>query len=99
LADHLALCRNGFFSRAISNGTSSDLTQASSFLQYYDTTATTYSIDLTNYLLAIEQGAVYNSGIILSAPVAVPILYPFVFNIDPKAINRSRLKAYFVKLE
>jgi hypothetical protein len=97
-ADHLALTRNGFFSKAISNGTSSDASQASSFVQYYDTAAVAYNIDLTNYFIQLEQGTVYNSGLILTSPVAVPLLYPFVFTIDPKAANRSKLKAYFVKL-
>jgi hypothetical protein len=101
-ADHMAMGRNGFFTKAIPNGSSTNFSAASSFTHNYNDSTSKlnpkYSIDLTSYILAIEDGSVYNSGLWITAPLSVPFLAPFVFNIAPSALRRSRLKLYFVRL-
>lgn len=99
-ADHLLIGRNTLFTKALPNGFSSDYTVATSFAAYYDSTATNrrFQVDMTDYLLAVEKGSVYDAGLILAAPVNLQYLAPYSLNLQADNDRKTRLKAYFVQL-
>gem|GEM_PF-3867659 len=98
-ADRINMARNGTYSLALSNGQPAAGNTVDAFVQRYDTLSKSYTIDLTQYLLAVEQGFIYNSGLWLTAPAGIPFLAPFIFRLSPADADRSRLKAYFVRLK
>lgn len=99
-ADHQLIGRNTFFTKALPNGFYTDYTTVSAFLSAYDSTAGNkkYQIDLTDYLLSVENGSVYDAGIILAAPISLQYLAPYTLNLQADNPRKTRLKAYFVQL-
>ena len=101
-ADRLSLGRNSNYNFAIPNGASGGSANSDLYVFYYDATTHRYLVDLTNYLLGIENGTARDAGLWITTPVDLPLLAPFSFSLYPGTGNRvdhARLRTYFVALE
>lgn len=98
-ADALAVGRNTFFAKALAAGRNTTAAGVlDAFYQGYSPASTSYQIEVTNYLLGIENGTQVDAGLLLAPAAGEPFLAPFSFSTDPASARRAKLRAYFVRL-